>query len=153
MANPKGAGRPPKPTAQHIADGTFQPCRHANRADGSYPESFPEMPKGLGAHGQILWGQVVDNTPAAILRKLDTSKLHRLCRLWETWIGLDALISDGDEEKATWDRWLKTGAQWDSLSREFGVGPVSRARITVPTEAKTGETPMAALAKLLESRN
>lgn len=128
MVNRKGAGRPSKPTAQHFAEGTYRPCRHDKRADLRYPPSTPDMPLGLSASGLHLWGQVIGGTPSDVLRILDSPKLYRLCRLCETWCKLDTLIASGDQSKAAWDRWLKTGRQFDSLGNEFGLDPISRSR-------------------------
>lgn len=154
MAGIKGTGgRPPKPTKEHKRDGTYRPHRHADRSDVLYEQSVPARPDGLGEHGSRLWDQIVDNTPSAVMRIVDTTKLARVCRLWQQWIELDSLIASGDDDCKTWDRWLKVGAQWDRLSSDFGIGPASRARIKATPLPQSVDSPMAQLQRMLAQRN
>jgi phage terminase small subunit len=67
-------GRPPKPVQLHKIEGTYQPSRHAGRAD---PLAAPGDRKGKRPPSRMdeaqrkLWHEVLADAPPGVLRRID----------------------------------------------------------------------------------
>jgi phage terminase small subunit len=134
-----------KPTALRKAEGSYREDLHGDRLDNAYPSSGFEQPAGLGTWGIKLWRQVIDYSPAEVLRTLDSSGLEKLCRAWQVWKDWDRKLKKDKFNATLFNTWLKSSEHFDRLSREFGIGPISRARMQIPKVTKEAENPLTSL--------
>lgn len=52
-------GRPPKSVAQHIQDGTYQKCRHADRGTNLEPLDGVDCPESITGKAREMWESLV----------------------------------------------------------------------------------------------
>ena len=128
------AGRPPKPTALHILNGSFDDRRHTDRADVLYPDDAPVQIRGLGKDGIQAWHLITDSTPAEILKRIDSMQLFGLCRWWTIWREYDRKHAAGDERALTPAR--NAWEPFSKLAQQFGMSPTARCRIMAENATK-----------------
>jgi phage terminase small subunit len=124
-------GRKPKPTAALKRAGRYINARHGDRSDVLY-SGKPQMPRSLDAEGKRCWKVVIENTPPNILAAIDSQLLHGLCRWWSLWRRFDRKLSRSSDRETM----ISAAHAWDKffrLSLEFGLCPVSRARLKSPS--------------------
>lgn len=124
--------RRPKPTAQHIAEGTYRKHRHANRGDAVTAPGFPVMPDGLTPAQTRLWDQVTQNLPPGSLGSVDEAGLNELCSVYQMMLEAkaqtDADVCDKDARiayTAYFDRFMR-------LYTEYGGTPAARTKMQLP---------------------
>lgn len=131
------SGKHPKPTAEHKAAGTYQPCRHANRLDNA-AGGRPTKPRKLAKDAARLWDIIVDYLDGrGVVDVIDATELEMLCRLWGlTRMALTAAERDPTDKDA---RIAATSyaARFEAVASRFGMSPVDRARLTM----RAAETP------------
>lgn len=157
MAGRKGqrsGGHNAKTTEQHIADGTFQKVRHGKRADNKPAIGKPEKPPELNEVESAVWDQMVTYLPDGTLGRVDSVALREMCRWYAVYCEAMQLLAADPINK---DARLSATACWDRFWRiasDFGATPVARTRLQLDSGGKPkDENPIAALHKLLESRN
>lgn len=146
------AGRPPKPTADHLADGTFRGDRHQNRTDTKIATGSPVKPNGLGVHAAKLWDCMVGSLNPEILAEVDQAPLIRICHLWQTWMECAAIIDAGDYDDKALRRYIQVGDQFDKLTARFGMSPVDRCKLKLNAE-HGGEEFVDPIVRLIHGRN
>ena len=134
MAGRKGqrsGGHNAKTTAQHEADGTYQPCRHNNRADVEPAKGAPTMPRGLTQDQKKLWKEVIEYLPPGCVGALDNAALRSLVEMYA--IYQNAMrkwkrnVLDKNARfaaKDAFDRFWK-------IAQDFGMSPVARSRLQI----------------------
>lgn len=142
MAGNHRSGRKPKPTVLHIAHGTYNATNHRDRAD--HPknaetnyEGEPTQLRGLGADGRWLWKNVVDNTPKAILARIDSAMLFGLARWWQIWRDADREAAEGSAKAV--QRAANAWRQFTSIASQFGMTPTARAKLRAEAPQVTPE--------------
>ena len=124
--------RQAKPSAVHQAQGTYQPCRHDDRASGIELSGKPEPPKNLLAKHRKVWDRIVpDLWEAGVLRAIDSDNLAALCRWWVEW----------DEELKEKGATTKARVAWEQFSKlgsKYGLDPISREMLKAPPKQEKG---------------
>lgn len=133
-------GRPPKPIAQHKADGTFRKDRHAPRVvafpgtdkEVAKPVSLP-VPKGLTKEAKDWWNENVPQMAAiGLLEHIDVSMLTIIARTYQRWCEVDKLMS---KHPMLREQYLKEESElrtaYHRMTADFGFTPGSRARLKV----------------------
>ena len=134
------SGKHPKPTAEHIAAGTYQRCRHGNRMDAAGPVGRPTKPRKLAKDAARLWDAVVDYLAGrGVVDVIDATELEMMCRLW----GLTrAAMAAAEKDPADKDARIAAtsyAARFEAVASRFGMTPVDRARLTMKAETKPAE--------------
>lgn len=137
-----------KTKAQHIRDGTYQPCRHGV---GGLPVEVPvmpeDMPPGVAATWKVVSAQL---ETAGIISEIDGIALRRLCEL--CWIATEAFDSVRDNgitvtqtNKAGYSNDIPNPAvrvyfqavkDITSLAKQFGMTPTGRLGMSFDEEAE-----------------
>lgn len=123
------AGRPPKPTALHILEGTLREDRHADRKREPRGAGPPVKPPTLRGEASAHWdAQVVEWIKERRVTASHQAALEQMCEWWAEW----RRLGGGTDEIKAPGRIYAMGAafkNWFSLAKEFGATPVSQARI------------------------
>lgn len=127
------AGRPPKPTAEHIADGTYRPHRHDGRLDARLEPGLPVPPQKLNEEESILWNLVCNHIPAEALSEVDGLALYMLVRYYLIWKAYDDEIKrQGTEaDYKLVQQSVMCAKQFHSAASKFGLTPADRAKINL----------------------
>lgn len=120
-----------KTTGEHMRDGTYENCRHANRLDAGEMPGTPERPRGLNPSGRWLWDQVTTGLPLQVLGQIDTAALKAACELWQVWTK-----HKGSAEPRELRLGMAALKQAQEILKQFGWTPGDRAKIKSPP-AKT----------------
>src|SRR6478735_6299937 len=115
-------GRPRKPVAQHLLDGTFRHDRHGN---SWLPDGSPVMPDWLSPDAQELWNSIVPQLNG-IATALDEAQLAALCDWWSLWrAARESLASIEDRQsRSYYDAQILVGAAWKqfaAIASKFGL--------------------------------
>ncbi len=143
--------RPPKTTAQHIKDGTYQPCRHSRRVDAIIQNSdMPPPPEELGEYGKEMWLDVCESLPKEVLVKIDVFQLLGMCEWWQQWRELQkAIATCNDVLDPTYYKLNQmTAVVWKhfaAASSRFGMTPSDRAKIKITEKEKDDGDPLTLL--------
>lgn len=135
----RSGGHNAKTTAQHKADGTYQPCRHSERADNAAAIGKPEKPDWLSEQQNAIWDEVVDYLPDGCVGRADTVVLREMVRIYEIYTLSMALWQQMPIDK---DARLAATAAWDRFWRivqDFGGTPVARTRLQSGKSAAAGD--------------
>lgn len=129
-------GRPRKPVAQHIAEGSYRADRHGPAT--AKPLKPPRKPKKLPPKAAEFWDErVTELIAAGVAASTDQESLELLCRTW------DALCDCPPDpaDKDTMASWKTLFSAWCQLSSRFGLTPSDRAKIFSgrPAEDKDAE--------------
>jgi phage terminase small subunit len=126
-------GRPRKPVAQHIAEGSYREDRHGPAS--TRPLKPPRKPKGLRGKAAEFWDErVKELIVAGVAASTDTESLELLCR---TWAALCECQPD-PEDKDVMVSWKTLFSAWCQLASRFGLTPSDRAKIF---SGRPGEDP------------
>lgn len=159
MAGVKGqrsGGHNAKTTAEHIAQGTYQKCRHGDRLDNQPADGEPIKPAGLSQYESDVWDEMVGYLPAAAVGLADTVMLREAARWYGIYTRCMELLQADPIDR---DLMLSTDKAWKNFDRiacQFGATPIARARLQlkpggdVDEDSATGKGP---LAQLYQSRN
>lgn len=129
-----GPGRPPKPIAMRIADGTYDPEKHGPHVMPA--EGVPQMPEGLTGDARALWELVV---PTMVRHKLvgeiDAAKLTIMCEFWAEYRRSMDHVKKHSPNHPGYYNMLKTAGManinFTGAAASFGMSPVDRARLGV----------------------
>lgn len=150
-------GRPPKNTAQHKRDGTYNATKHRDRKSFPKLDALPEAPDYFTDFQRERWDKVATMLHADdMLSDRFLSALEALCNVWQRWweakqnvdaTGLTFTTDTGQTkqnpavaiEKECLSLWLR-------FLQEFGYTPrASMAIKEVGKGTKENEDPFAAL--------
>ena len=128
-------GRPPKSVEQHLLDGTYQKCRHADRGTNLEPL------ESVTGKARVLWEDIV---PALCRARMVTNAslptlehaFHWWQRAQECRAVVDAaggtaayLLSLGPGMRNILDLALKYEQEFEKVMAQFGDTPVNAARV------------------------
>ena len=133
-----------KTVAEHKRDGTYQNCRHGDRADAEFVNGLPaNIDEELGGFGQTVRALVLASVPAEALTPLDGVTLDAACLLYEQW---RACVRDPESPSVDKVRLFNS---WTSLLAKFGATPADRCKLKIVAEKEdTGD----ALESLMRQR-
>lgn len=134
-------GRPPKSVEQHLLDGTYQKCRHADRGTNLEPLDGVDCPESLTGKARELWESLVPAlcrarmVTAASLPTLEHA-FHWWQRAQECRAVVDAaggtaayLLTLGPGMRNILDLALKYEQEFEKIMAQFGDTPVNAARV------------------------
>lgn len=126
-------GRPRKPIAQHVLDGTY---RHDRHADTWQPTGEPETPDWLGPDAQALWQSIVPPLVASgVATALDAAELAALCDWWGMYRqAIDKLPTLDPDSKLYFKTQMiavTSFKQFSAIASKFGLTPSDRAKLQV----------------------
>lgn len=134
-------GRPPKPTAQLKQSGGYRTTRHKDRVDVLVVPVRVEPPSILGQVGREVWVRFVNNLPEALITSLDTDGLTHFCQALEMYPKVWEQFSADPFDKENRITWQALSTRIDTLGRQFGWTPQSRASLQLPASEKKEESP------------
>ena len=145
-------GHNKKPTAQHKADGTFQPVRHANRLELKPLPNTPPPPADFDAEHKAKWNEVCGLLyEAEILAKPDPDAIRMYV---ESTLMARKLLAEVKEEgfvladgkrNPKWLSYLDCAKRQQQLFSEFGFTPRARMGMKVESKDKPPADPAAFL--------
>ncbi len=140
-------GRPPKSTAQHKAQGTYQKVRHANRLEVSTVSEIPTAPAGYSKEKAEMWHRIcTDLVEHNILSRADLNALTLYVD--SIFIARAALatlekegyyieFAGGNKRLHPAHRvYMDATKQERALYDQFGQTPLARTRLKVEKEDK-----------------
>ena len=126
------AGRPRKPSALHILNGTAA-ARNANRGD-MITSGKPKMPSGLSRSAQKFWRRVVPTLiDLGFCSAQDADELALMARWWCTADALLTRVEAGALDVV--GRAATADQQFQRIACRFGMTPVDRAKLRVEPKA------------------
>jgi len=136
-----GAGRPRKPTALKVLEGTTRADRD-NSAEPKFDVGSGTVPDWLDEYGRELWASVVPQMlTAGVLTVVDVPLLAMACERYSLYRRAAARVKKAITQKSGANGKVvmpevavSKGAMQDVMAvlREFGAGASSRSRIKVP---------------------
>ena len=121
-------GRPRKPTALHVVDGTYREDRHGSDVvvGGS-----PSRPGWLVGEAALMWDRISGQLASAgVATSLDSASLAGLCQAWANWRNEQEKYEAGDGHIYSVSNAWTT---FEKLAGKFGLTPSDRAKL------RTGE--------------
>ncbi|MGE4190747.1 MAG: P27 family phage terminase small subunit [Thermoanaerobaculia bacterium] len=136
------AGRPRKPTAQKIAEGTHRKDRDGNRAD-LVAGGKPQKPDWLNAAAAKFWDRWVPVlVDMQIAKEIDSVELANACFWWdqshEAAKALAKFKPNHPMYQVVLGSAIATRKQWLSAAAKFGFTPPDRTRIKVEETSSSG---------------
>lgn len=130
-------GRPRKPTAAHILDGTHRSDRHGEQADQWQPDGAPKMPAWLNNDAQTLWQELSPRlVESNVATCVDAAELAALCDWWARYREA-ARVADGIKDKQSTKFYrlsILASMAWKNFATagaKFGLNPSDRARLKI----------------------
>jgi phage terminase small subunit len=120
------AGRPPKPTALKILNGSA--AHHPERANLAEPmpdalTAIPEPPMALRGHARLAWNRLAREAIAMhVLTSADLDALAMGCLAFADFMSARRVATQWRRADAAWKRYI-------SALRSFGMDPSSRTRL------------------------
>lgn len=136
-------GRPRKPVAQKVAEGTFRPDRDGDPALQVEASGLPVPPADLSAEALAFWNLIVPQLVASkVAAEADSTQLGMMCQWWARYQryseACDTLPID---DKGLYQMTVLCGIAWtnfDKIAARFGLTPSDRAKLRVdPSKAAT----------------
>ena len=128
------AGRPPKPLALHVADGTYRDDRHGGTANAP---GTPSKPSWMQPEAVSLWDRVVPELMSInVVGSIDEWVLQRLC---ETWVLYRRALSSAEMDPCHRDARTAVatyGKMVDYLLNQLGMSPGGRMRLALERNEK-----------------
>ena len=137
----RSGGQNRKSTKDHIADGTYQKCRHEKRLDSKVVASTPPCPADLNDYGRDLWRRICEVLPHEVVTRLDTESLRIYCETWQMYCKVIPLMIDNPIDKDLRITWAAIVDRLDKLGRQFGWTPQARAGIQMPDKSSDESDP------------
>jgi len=137
-------GRPRKPKALKVLQGTFRKDRDGDPASEVPAEGEPRKPTDLKEAASTFWDEIVPGLVAArIARACDTAALTVLCQWWDRYLRFSSALDEIEEPKDKEARRLTimTGIAWNQFERiaaKFGLTPADRARLKPDATPRRG---------------
>lgn len=124
-------GRPPKSTAAHKADGTFEPGRHANRLTVRLADGIPDFPADFDDRHAVKWNNICELLKdAGILANHDVDAIRHYVEM--DIITIDALAAyRKSKARADFNTYRDSLTIVLRLIDSFGLSPLARMRIKV----------------------
>ena len=134
-------GRPPKPIAAHLADGTFRASRHDINGPKP-PPGVPDRPDHLTPYAVDAWQWLVDVLgTTGVLTMADRNVMTLYCEAYADWRTAKELIEESglilqDDEGRCYKNPARVVlneavAQMQSLGASLGLNPAARTNLKV----------------------
>lgn len=148
-------GRPAKPSALHILDGTEPDRDRSGEPQPETLEAVPDPPRGLGRYGAEKWRQLGPKLLAqGLLTVGDLDMLEQLCRAYQLLVMAENKLHSrglsynaGSKEQPQYRPRPEVAVARDAayrykqLLREFGQSPSSRAGLSAPPSDAPDQDP------------
>lgn len=139
-------GRPRKPVAAKILDGSFRADRDGDPSTLVLPGGTPQPPPDLAGEALAFWHKVVPGLVATrIAAACDTPSLAMMCEWWARYRTYARRLDEAPADKNTYQLMLQVGiatTNFDRLASRFGLTPADRNKLRV--DAGGGRLPVAA---------
>lgn len=122
-------GRPPKTTAEHIADGTYREDRHGGRLDAFVDSGLPSPPFELSDDERWAWNLACNYLPPAAICELDALALYGLAKFYGRWLKLMQYAEDNPQDLQGSAMAIGSWKQVSQMLGRFGMTPADRAKI------------------------
>lgn len=134
-----GPGRPPKPIAMRIADGTYDPEKHG--VDPMPTMGSPVMPAHLAGDAKDLWELVVPTmVKHGIAGEIDAPELTIMCEFWAEYRRVMKWVQSMDVKHPKYGKMLFTAGtantNFNNAAAKFGMTPSDRAKLGVDLKEK-----------------
>lgn len=150
-------GRPRKPTADHVRDGTYRENEHGNRQREPKFTGQPVKPKGLSKDASAHWDFVVPLLASrGVATEADTPALIAMCNCWSNYMTAErskpikGLPGAGRARQMEINGYLR---EWRAFAAKFGLTPVDRSHIEVPEGSNPSNTFEAFMKSRMSSNN
>lgn len=134
-------GRPRKPIASHVLEGTARDDRHGDIADAWQPDGAPEMPSWLKDAARDLWQQLAPRLVGSkVATGVDSAELAALCDWWARYREA-SIVADAVQDKQSTEFYrcsILASMAWKNFATaaaKFGLNPSDRARLKIGGEA------------------
>lgn len=122
------AGRPPKPIAKHILEGTYDKRRHSHRYEPK-GDGVPVMPPELASDpvaAESFQRNAAALSALGIATQLDSAALAAQAVVWSM---LRKLHAKPDKSWHEFCALVALDKQWAAMADKLGMTPVGRARL------------------------
>lgn len=143
-------GRLPKDTAQHKADGTFEPSRHSNRVELAPVDVIPTPPDGFSTAKAAKWIECCAALKdMGTLTTADLDRVRQYVDAYFDYIEADRVLRTAGLYQDTKTGWkvhpawrvkVDAGNQMRMMSGLLGLSPLDRMRIKVEKKTPKGES-------------
>lgn len=128
-------GRPPKPTAAHLLEGTN---RSYHETDNQWsPDGAPTMPAWMKLDARDLWEQLAPRLVASnVATSVDAAELAALCDWWARYREA-SIVADSVKDKQSTEFYrcsILASMAWKNFATaaaKFGLNPSDRARLKI----------------------
>ena len=125
-------GRPRKPTALHLAEGTIIQCRHADRALEPQPGPLTGTPEGLSKYAAEWWADRVSRLAAiGVATEADVESLIAMAECWAALRSATEAIRQDPLDKGNRIAFLSYNEAFSKWASKFGLTPSDRAKVTI----------------------
>lgn len=130
-------GRPPKPKALHVAQGTYQPSRHGGSEPSSGDGALLRPAKcRLTGDAKKFWDSEIPKLQKlGVIDAADSAAVFMMCRWWAIWRAADKeleQIQSGKKKGNAYTAMIRARMaqnSWQALAIQFGLTPVARAKL------------------------
>jgi P27 family predicted phage terminase small subunit len=135
------AGRPRKPTAAKILEGTWREDRDGDPALVVPAAGEPVCPVGLKGEALSMWERIVPRlVESGVARECDSDQLAAMCRWWARYrLGEKRLEKLQPGHKREYQQTLLVAICWtnfDKIASRFGMTPSDRAKLRLDPSVK-----------------
>lgn len=144
-------GPAPKPTALKVLQGTYRPDRAAHNEPAPDPTA-PNCPTWLHGEAKREWRRVVPELePLGLATGIDRAVLAAYCQAYAEWWEMERDIAENGRVQVVGNGYEQVRPSVSirdrardavhKLSRELGLTPSARSRISVPEQKKETANP------------
>ena len=139
MAGKRGkSGRPPKPDAIRIAEGTYRKDRHGDPESKPKPQGLSKRPTLTLPESRAFWNEYVPKlVELGIAKETDAPRLQMLAESWGLLRRAVKACNADPLDKDARIAFAEYSRQFASAAAEFGMNPADRARIIVEKPQKS----------------
>ncbi len=139
-------GRPRKPDALKLNDGTWRADRDGSHEDVVLAPGVPSKPEGMSDRASAFWDEIVlELIECGMVSAIDETMLAEMCQ----WYGryrqwTEPLDAGGPDDDGARRRLMGACAAWkqfEGLASKFGLSPGDRARLRVQPVKKAPGLP------------
>jgi phage terminase small subunit len=122
-------GRPRKPLAAHLLDGTYRADRHGAATADPF-DGEPKRPRNLTGDARKFWDSTIaDLAERGIVKAVDAPACELLADLWAKYKAASRLLDASPTDKETRQAVVGFAAEFGKLAARFGLTPSDRQRL------------------------